>query len=260
MLGIVLTLVVGFSATRLVDRRERDLVEYSSLLREQNRELDLFAGRVAHDLRGPLTVMNLAAARLKQHSVDQEAASGLIRKGVSRMETLIRDLLTLSQVDEERRGAVCDPASAMASLREDVAARVREAGGTLRVAVAPARLHGSEGLLVQALANLLDNAVKYARPDVPLVVEVGGERRQGAYELRVRDNGLGMSPEEAAQVFEPFYRAMRAPATTGTGLGLSIVKRVAEASGGTVHVESALGAGCSFVMRLPLAEGDAGRG
>jgi signal transduction histidine kinase len=111
----------------------------------------------------------------------------------------------------------------------------------------------SEGLLRQALTNLVENAVKYRRPEVPPEVEISGSKRDGEYQLRVSDDGAGISAEETARIFEPLYRSPRVQHLPGTGLGLSIVNRIVQASGGAISVESRLEEGSTFVVHLKLA-------
>jgi signal transduction histidine kinase len=144
-----------------------------------------------------------------------------------------------------------------AQIEEDFAARLEGEKGKLRVAVDHAAVSCSEGLLRQALANLTENAIKYHRPDASPEVEISGGAIDGGYDLRVSDNGLGMSPEDAGRVFEPFYRSTRTQDLPGTGLGLSIVNRVVQASGGTLSVETELGRGSTFIVHLPRADGQA---
>lgn len=110
------------------------------------------------------------------------------------------------------------------------------------------------GLLREALFNLADNALKYRRPDVPLEVDIEGHPAADRYELSVRDNGIGMSAEQTRRVFEPFYRGAQVRDRPGTGLGLSIVRRIVEATGGTVRVASVPGRGSEFTVTLPVAE------
>jgi signal transduction histidine kinase len=170
------------------------------------------------------------------------------------MEAIIEDLLALSRIGESAaRGGVGDPALVVAQVRDDFAARLGAEGVTLQAAVEPAKVQCAEGLLRQAVSNLADNAVKYRRPEVQAEIEIRGRVVGKEYELRVSDNGVGMSYDEARQAFDPFFRAQRVREQTGTGLGLSIVKRVIEASGGAVTVESQLGQGTTFVIRLALA-------
>jgi signal transduction histidine kinase len=164
---------------------------------------------------------------------------------------LIRDLLDLSRVGAQATGATAQIANVAWSAAEDLVVAVRGAGGTLHVDVEPATVRCSEGLLHHALANLGENAVKYRRTEVRLVVTILGRNHRRLYELCVSDNGSGMSPEEVQRAFEPFYRGATARSTPGTGLGLSIVKRVVEACGGTVTLESEVGHGTTFILRLP---------
>jgi signal transduction histidine kinase len=250
--GLGLGVVVAVLATRLLDRREAELRLSHAKLEERNRDLDAFAGRVAHDLRGPLTSINLAAARLAEHAPQEEGTTAILRRGVARMETLIQDLLTLSRVDAESPGIGTDPAAVAAALTEETRPRVQSEGAILRVAMEPARVKCNEGLLRQVMWNLLENALKYRRSDVRPEIDMQGQVAGSMYELRVADNGIGMSPDEARRSFEPFYRAMRSQDATGTGLGLSIVKRVVEVSGGTLGVDSQLGRGTTFLVKLPL--------
>jgi signal transduction histidine kinase len=256
--GALLALAIGWYTTRLVQKREEQLQRYSDELETQNRDLDAFAGRVAHDLRGPLTAIDLASAQLAQRTPEASGTTTLLRRGVKRMEALIADLLSLSRINAEVRGKVCDPSAVATLVHDDLQVKVTAEGGTLRVAVEPARTRCAEGLLRQALTNLAENAVKYRRPEVPVAIEVVGRVDGDEYDLRVTDNAMGMSPEEVRQAFEPFYRALRSRDTPGTGIGLSIVKRVVEAAGGTISLQSQLGKGSTFAMRLPLARAGEG--
>jgi signal transduction histidine kinase len=247
--GVAMVVFLGVSATRLVHRREAELARYSALLEARNRDLDAFAGRVAHDLRGPLTSIAFASARRSRS--DDDATGAVLRRGVERMEALIDDLLSLSRVGAGPPGE-CDPASVAAKLVEELAPRLAQESVALKISVPTATVACSEGLLRQALANLIDNGIKYRRADVAAEVEVAGRAVGARYDLRIADNGIGMSPDEASQLFEPFFRARRSLQAPGTGLGLSIVKRVIEASAGAVGVESQLGRGTVFTISLPL--------
>jgi signal transduction histidine kinase len=251
LIGILTTLAVAWWTIRTIGQREQQLTRYASILEKRNRELDAFAGRVAHDLRNPLSTIHLGVAQLSDQPQIQDRIA-IVRRGISRMNTLIEDLLALSRITAEQP-KVCDPADAAAEVLDDLSPRVDEEGGTIQVNVATANVRCAGGLLRQALWNLADNAVKYRRPDEPAYVEITGRTNRGEYELRVSDKGVGMSPEETEKAFDPFYRAQQAHKLPGTGLGLSIVKRVVEASGGTISVDSKRGHGTTFTIHLPLA-------
>jgi signal transduction histidine kinase len=248
--GAGLALLVAVLVTRLIRRREQEIRRATAALEERNRDLDAFAGRVAHDLRGPLTTISLAASRLAERAPQELGTSAVLRRGVARMEALIRDLLTLSRLDAQVHGMVCDPAEVAATVAEELAPRLQSEGGSLRVDVEPAAVSCSDGLLHQVLWNLADNGMKYGRPGTATEIRIRGRQAGGGYQLLVSDNGIGMSPDESRQAFEPFYRALRAQDTPGTGLGLSIVKRVVQLSGGTVSVDSEVGRGSTFVIGL----------
>jgi signal transduction histidine kinase len=241
----VFALLTARWVIRLIRDRERQM-------HERNRELDAFAGRVAHDLRGPLTKIYLASSMLDQKKVMPEASAPL-RRGVDQMEGIIRDLLTLSRVSAQTMNESCETADLVTALEEDFKSKVEAIGGKLRIRVAPASVRCNPGLLRQALSNLAENAVKYRRPEVPLVLEIRGRVVSHAYGLSVSDNGTGMSPTDVEQAFEPFFRGEQVTGIPGTGLGLSIVKRAIEANGGSVDVDSVLGHGTTVNIQLPLA-------
>ena len=244
--------IVGGWASRQVTRREAALSLNARMLEARNRELDAFAGRVAHDIRGPLTTISLATSHLASTAPEEHRTTDILRRGAKRMETLVDDLLTLARVESQVRGR-CNPALVAAQVEEDVAARFAAENGTLRSSVDQAEITCSEGLLRQALTNLVENALKYRRPEVPPEVAISGAKVDGDYELRVSDNGVGMSTEEADRVFEPLFRSPRMLHLPGTGLGLSIVNRIVQASGGEIAIRSRLDQGSTFIVRLKLA-------
>ena len=127
-----------------------------------------------------------------------------------------------------------------------------EAGLTMEVLVAPVpEVRGSGRDLSLLIRNLLDNAVRYTKAEGAVVASVSADI--GSVVVRVRDTGTGIPSKELSRVFERFYRVDRARSreTGGTGLGLAIVRHVAENHGGTVDVESELGRGSTFEVRLP---------
>jgi signal transduction histidine kinase len=237
--------------TTLTAQRESQMRATTLGLEQRNRELDAFAGRVAHDLRGPLTAINLAASTTNEGLTRN--SSGVFRRGVRQMEAIIEDLLALSRISAETIKAICQTSHVSASVEADLRPTVEAVGGTLRVEAADAAVPYSAGLLRQALWNLGDNAVKYRRPGVQLEIGIRGQITGDAYEFTVSDNGKGMSAVEGQHAFDPFFRGEHVRSMSGTGLGLSIVKRVVEASGGSVSVHSIAGQGSTFKIRLPLA-------
>lgn len=259
LLGLCLIALAGIAVTgswaaRQVARHEDMLSLKARMLEARNRELDAFAGRVAHDIRGPLTTITLATTHLASVVPAEQRTTDILRRGARRMEGLVEDLLTLARVESRVRGH-CDPSEVVVQIADEFAARFASEQGTLRTSVDREQVVCSQGLLHQALTNLVENAVKYRRREIPLEVQISGARTNGGYELQVADNGIGMSPEEVQRVFEPLYRSPRVMAVSGTGLGLSIVDRVVKASGGRISVDSKLDRGTTFVIYLEVANG-----
>ena len=251
-LALAATAILGYSVFAQVSRREQETSREASALAARNRELDAFAGRVAHDIRNPLGAMKLMTSRLVRRLGAEDSDLRILGRSAQRIEALVEDLLALALSEGAAHGR-CDPAQVAQQIEDDFRARVNAERGDLRLEVTPAEVICSEGLLRQALTNLLDNAVKYGRPDVPPQVTLTGAATDGGYDLRVSDNGIGMSPQDAEHAFEPFYRSARARDIPGTGLGLSIVNRIAEVTGGSMSIETIVGQGSTFVMHLPLA-------
>jgi len=250
--GTLLSLFAAVSVTRIIRRRDEQIAQDALALEARNRELDAFAGRVAHDLRGPLTNVSLSAATLASEArAQEESTHAVLRRGITRMEFLIGDLLALSRIDAEPR-AISQTSAIEQILKEELAPQVKSLNGILRIQLEPAAVRCSEGLLRQVLWNITDNAMKYRRTEVQLEIEVEGHIVGNSYQFRISDNGSGMSPEAARHAFEPFFRAEAVRATPGTGLGLSIVKRVIDVSRGTVSIASEVGKGTTFVVHLPL--------
>jgi hypothetical protein len=191
---MILALFVASWATRLIEQGESKLREANLNLEERNRELDAFAGRVAHDLLAPLTPISLAAAAPDRLS--EEKLSVTFRRSVKRMETIIKDLLTLSRIGDRALRATCEVSAAAASAEADLRPKVEALSGVLRVEAASATVPCSEGLLRQVLWNLGENAVKYRRSGVQLSIEIRGRTLFHTYEFSIfrqrhRDVHLG---------------------------------------------------------------------
>jgi signal transduction histidine kinase len=257
--AVVLALLVltGTAVTRTIARSEERLHRQKLELENKNRELDAFAGRVAHDLKGPLSTINMAASLLAEKQ-PQQTTSRVLSRGVAQMANIVDELLALSRAGA-MPGAIAHTEPVGASLASELAPVVESVGGKLRVELAPAAVQCSEGLLRQALWNLGENAFKYRRNDIPPEIAICGRITDHRYRITCADNGLGMSTEDAEKVFTPFFRGERTRSIAGTGLGLAIVRRVIDAAGGTVAVRSQLGRGTTFELTLPLAFHDTDR-
>jgi heavy metal sensor kinase len=222
-------------------------------------EMRRFAADAAHELRTPLTALkggievSLRGAR-SAGEYREVLVSSL--EEVERLIRLAEDLLLLSRstagLSSAREAVELEPL-----LLDVLDVGVRLAQGTgvaVRINdVVPATVRGDGVALRRAVLNLVENAVKYTPAGGK--VELSSMTADGHASLAVQDTGIGITPEGAERIFEPFVRldAARARETGGTGLGLAIARAIVLAHGGTLTLESRPGAGSRFTIRLPLA-------
>lgn len=230
-----------------------------------------FTADASHDLRTPLTIIRVeiqfALARERTAAQYRDVLASLLEEA-NRLMRLVADLgeLARSEAAEEARrfdgtfriGEICRDVVAS---REGEAAR---AGIALlfidELGVGKSLIAGRSLDMERATANLLDNAIKYNRPggQVRVFIEAAADSQ---VEIRVEDTGNGIPQEDVDHIFERFYRgdkARRAGAngsSSGTGLGLAIARAIIDAHGGSVSVESELGRGTTFRVRLPISNG-----
>jgi two-component system sensor histidine kinase SenX3 len=216
-----------------------------------------FVDNIGHELKRPVGALSLLAETLAAEDDPAVVArlSRRLQNEAQRVSRVVDDLLHLSKMEAEEdpdREAV--PVHLIvAQAAERVRASAQEKGMTVNFGEPPQRLSvlGDRRLLVSAVFNLLDNAVKYS--PAGSVVEVRCRRDGEWVELRVRDHGIGIAEGDRERIFERFYRVegARARHLGGTGLGLAIVRHVAVSHHGEVRVESEPGQGSTFVLRLP---------
>jgi signal transduction histidine kinase len=214
------------------------------------------ARQVAHEIKNPLTPIQLSAEHLRRVHADRGEPMGPV------LETCVASILgqvrLLRQIAGEFSNFASSPTARRAAV--DVADLVREViepyrtGLSHRIRIVtqiPAglpRAFVDRTLLARALGNIVENAL-HAMPGEG-TLSVDAEAGEQAVTIRVRDTGVGMDEEALARVFEPYFSTK----TTGTGLGLPIARRNVEVSGGTIEVDSARGQGTVVVMRLPIVE------
>ncbi|MFC5462585.1 ATP-binding protein [Massilia niabensis] len=245
----------------LLDMSER--LKAEEALREADRRKDEFLAMLAHELRNPLAPIMVAAELLGHASVDVERVKrtgAVILRQVKHLTSLVDDLLDVSRVT---RGLVVidkqrvDMRTILAQAVEQVTPllQARRHHLEVRPQAQPLVVCGDAKRLIQVLANLLNNAVKYTPPGGRIDVET---RIEGSCaQVSVSDNGIGMSEELITRAFELFAQAERGSDRTqgGLGIGLAVVKRLVELHGGTIRVHSdGPGQGSRFTVSIPLAD------
>ncbi len=268
------------SAVRLLFASSRSVYSYMFLLigtilafglvltvRTVSHELELarlksdFLSTVSHEFRSPLTSIRHVAEMLQAGSVPSEERRrryyDVLVEQSTRLSSLVTNILDLARIEEgkqEFRFAAVDPGDLVRELVAGVRQRVQHDGflveAKLEEPLPP--LRADRVALTQALSNLLDNAIRYSGASKRIEVRASADGTH--LTLAVTDQGVGIPVDEQGKVFDRFFRG-GSPLTRsvkGSGLGLTLVKEIVEAHGGTVHLQSEVGRGSTFSIRLPL--------
>lgn len=232
-------------------------------LKEANAELDAFSRTVAHDLKNPVHAVRSGLTLLQKNLGESVHASSVVQildlmeEAALRQQRIVDELLLLAHV--RREGAPQKSRVEMdALLRRVIRAlqtEVQNAGGTIKVVGELPACCGHEPWIEQVWVNYLTNAIKYGGTQPR--IECGGRIDDGVGRFWVRDHGPGILPEEQDRLFTEFTRLNQVK-VGGHGLGLSVVRRIVEALGGSVGVESAKGGGAEFWFTLPVQCGSTG--
>ena len=229
-------------------------------LTRANADLDTFIYTASHDLRSPVANIEGLIAALRQELLDEpiikrdvEHILGLMENSIARFQTTIGDLTDIIhlQQDNSKTRRPVDLAALVEAVRLDLAPLLAATQTELLVEVqACPTLHGSPKDLRSIIFNLLSNALKYCDPSRRPRVRLLATCDAHYAELRVQDNGLGLSPEQQTKLFGLFTRLHSH--VEGSGVGLYAIKRLVENRGGRVGVESEAGVGSTFWVRLPM--------
>lgn len=219
-----------------------------------------FIANASHELKTPITIIRGFAETLHDHpELSKEIYIEITEKIVSncqRMDTLVRNLLTLAAVDEglprsrlqesDLIELIKDAMQTILTVHPDAQIEIVSEGPP------PFHLMADSDLMLQAIINLLDNAVKYSKP--PAHVEIKIKKEPSSYSIQICDRGVGIPTEDLDRIFERFFAVDKSHSRSlgGSGLGLSIVERIIEKHDGKIEVESTLGKGSCFTITLPI--------
>jgi two-component system sensor histidine kinase SenX3 len=247
----VALMLVALGLTVQAHRRSAELAEMQTD----------FVAHVSHQLKTPLSLLSAATETLQLDRIRSPEKLGeyldTIRAEAARLSILVQRVLEFSRVQQDRNYEL-EHVDFGALTRETVDAFAHGLAGQQFTFIVDIDgpgpyVHVDPAAIEQALANLLDNAVKYS--DEGQSVEVSASALDRGLEIRVCDHGIGIPSRDMERIFERFYRVdkARSRATGGTGLGLAIVRHVAQVHGGEVMVESIEGQGSTFRLVLPRA-------
>ncbi|MBI2772203.1 MAG: MASE4 domain-containing protein [Burkholderiales bacterium] len=247
-------------------RRAAELQRLSTDLEAANRDLDAFAGGLAHDLQQPITTIGAFAQVMQRQgglpaSAGQDSHLQRIINAAGAAHRMIRSLLEFARLGQKQiEPAPVDLNLLVREARNNLAADADAGTTPVRWTVGPLPVvHGDPSLLLLAVVNVLSNAVKYSRAcEQPHVHVDGLWDAAGDYRLRISDNGIGFETAQAASLFRPFQRLHTTDTFEGTGMGLANVRRIMERHGGRVLADAAPGKGASFTLVFARARAGPG--
>ncbi len=251
---------------RLNAELEQRVQERTLQLNEASKEMATFTYTASHDLRSPVRAIVGFARAIREdsaHLLGEESRLYLDRiiHASDRMMQLIDDLLKYCRVGQQ---AVHLRAVSIQKMIEEIfqefEPRLKSIGGEVLIASDLPRVLGDSTLLHKIFENLIENAVIYRKPQEPLRIDVNWRKGVDDVVVFVADNGIGIAPHHHERIFDVFQRLHGTDDFPGTGIGLATVKRSIEKLGGEVWVESELGKGSVFCVRLKTVDATASNG
>jgi PAS domain S-box-containing protein len=241
-------------------RNQRALAERSRELVRSNAELEQFAYVASHDLQEPLrmiaTYTGLLAESL-EGSLDEKTEKYIhyVLDGAKRMQYLIKDLLAYARVDSQGvELRLISSENVVRSVLDGLKVAIEENNAEIVHDALP-KVRADAAQLGQVFQNLIGNALKFHGERTPRI-HIGAERRDGEWEFRIADNGIGIEKQYAAIVFQLFQRLHARGRYHGSGIGLAIAKKIVERHGGRIWFESELDKGTTFYFTIPAAQGN----
>ncbi|RXJ01919.1 HAMP domain-containing protein [Anaerobacillus alkaliphilus] len=246
-----------------VGQLARDIHAMTNQLREYRDSRRQFISHISHDLRTPITYIKGYSAVMKDLPTFDEKEwrqnIDIIYKEATRMESLVSDLFQLTKLEEGKITLYKEEVDVLEWLESIIATRQlmldsHEITCEVRGDQREIKAHLDQQRLGQAIINLLENSIRYTTKGGSIFINVTEE--QNEIIIEIKDNGIGIGPEDLPHVWERFYRVdkSRSRESGGSGLGLAIVKEIVEVHGGRVEVQSQEGVGTSFYVILPKEE------
>jgi PAS domain S-box-containing protein len=256
----VIGAVITFADITLRKHAEEELLKRSQELARSNADLERFAFAASHDLQEPLRMVmthTQLLSRTYRERVGEEAEQlvRFVESGVTRMRSLPKDLLSYSTIihNPEKNHRHTDMNAAVFVATGNLYITIQESSAKVTHDPLPSIL-GDETQIAQVLQNLIGNAIKYHRKDIPSEIHISAEPGDGLHTFMIRDNGVGIAEQYRDTVFGLFKR-LHGKEVPGSGIGLALCKRIIELHGGKIWVESIVGEGSTFYFTLPSSPG-----
>lgn len=251
----------------VTEKLESLVAERTKELKRSNEDLQQFAHVASHDLKEPIRKIKTFTSRLEEHldgKLDETANQFMKRIHVAtdRMFTMIDGVLAYSTINASmQQHQLVDLNDVIKNIETDLDVALQKKGGTIEAKGMP-KLEGAPVLLYQLFYNLINNSIKFSKPDLKLTIFISSEPfvefGKEFARITVKDNGIGFEPDYAGRIFETFTRLNPKDKYEGTGLGLSLCKKIAERHGGHITAIGSLDNGATFIITLPLKQHESG--
>jgi len=223
-------------------------------LKERNRELEQFTYLASHDLKEPLRSISSFVQLLNQTlggELDDSTVYALrfIGDGVERMNSLIHNLLEYSRTGQGGTAEDVAMDDLIDEVLQNLDATIKDSGATISHASLPT-VRGVRSDLVHLFQNLLSNAIKFRKPDVAPVIDIDAASEGDGIRFCIRDNGIGIKPDQCDEVFQPFRRLHTREEYEGTGIGLAHCRKIVERHDGHIWAEPRDEGGTSFCFTI----------
>lgn len=232
---------------------EEQIKEQNNILTQMNSDLESFAYIVSHDLKAPLNVVTGFLGLLDKKDVSNEKRDKYLKYiqiSIDKMKLLINDLLQFSQIGANKEEFVdLDTNLLLEGIQKDLTETILKNNAKLIISPLPI-IHANQTLINELFMNLIGNALKYHKSNKPMIIEIGFLDKEDHFEFHVKDNGIGIAPENLEQVFIMFKRLNAQSEFEGTGIGLALCKKIADAHQGKIWVESVFGEGSTFYFTI----------
>lgn len=244
---------VNIDVSRMVDLEKAEILAKELAIR--NRDIEQFVSIASHDLQEPLRTITSFAQLLIRRFSDELPEDGqqileFIINASRRLSMLVRGLIDYNRLGVDRKKTLVNIQEVVAEITEDLEASIRKTNAEITVESLP-EINAYPIEIRQLFQNLISNAIKFHRPDAPPEIRIAAWPEDNGYTFVVKDNGIGIPPEQRERIFEIFRRLDTEGTYEGSGIGLAYCKKIVTLHDGQIWVESIPSAGSAFYVHLP---------
>lgn len=244
-------------ANKKIENQKKELEAQSAKLEYANKELRNFAHVVSHDIKEPIRTINTYVSLLKKElgqdiSPNANEFFGFVENASAGIATFVSDILnytTAGQTEIKNSKEKVNCNDVILLIKDSLKVQFLEADATLNYSNLPT-ISAHKSLITQVFQNLISNALKFRKKDVPLVIDITAKEVGMNYEFSFHDNGIGIKSENIDKVFNLFTKLNAKSDYEGSGIGLSTVEKIIRQYGGTIRVESVFGEGTTFIFTI----------